>query len=91
MKIDLDDCEIEVVSAGSKDTIPILSKMYSDFGINSVSIIDRDNGNNKDGRYIKVNNVFFTDKKDFEEEILEKMNLLQFLNIQTMYLEKITI
>lgn len=78
MKIDLDDCEIEVVSAGSKDTIPILSKMYSDFGINSVSIIDRDNGNNKDGRYIKVNNVFFTDKKDFEEEILEKMNLLQF-------------
>ena len=67
LKVDLDGCGISVIQAGSADSIPLLMKMLGQFGINTIGLMDRDKYRVE---YKDTKNLFFTDKQDFEDEII---------------------
>jgi len=79
MNYNLDDYEISVLNANGKDNIPSLSKLLNKFEILTINVFDKDDDNHENSRYKVLPNVFFTDKRDFEEEILDKMSGLSFL------------
>ncbi|MCS5694996.1 ATP-dependent nuclease [Desulfofundulus thermocisternus] len=66
LNIDLDDHGISIIQAGSAESIPPLMEMLKQFEIKAVGLMDGD----KYERYKDVKNLYFTDKKDFEEEIV---------------------
>lgn len=78
--IDLDTFEIEVVSADGKESIPTLSNLFNKFSINTVSIFDKDTDNPSNPSYNTLPNVFFTNQKEFEDDILASMHGIDFLN-----------
>lgn len=67
LKIDLDDYGISVIQAGSAGSIPSLIKLLEEFGVNTVGLIDSDK---YDEKYKDIENLYSTDKQDFEEEIV---------------------
>lgn len=67
LNIDLDDYGISVIQAGSGDSIPLLMKMLEQFGVNNVSLMDRDK---YDEEYEDIENLYFTNEQDFEDEIV---------------------
>ena len=67
LEVDLDDYGISVIQAGSADSIPPLMKMLEQFGVNAVALMDQDKYREE---YKERANLFFTDKQDFEEEIV---------------------
>lgn len=67
LKVNMDDYGISVIQAGSANSIPLLMKMLEQFGVNSVGLIDNDE---YDERNDDIENLYFTDKQDFEEEIV---------------------
>ncbi len=77
--IDLDKEEIEILSAGSVTTVPLLAKLFNQFGIKNVSIIDKDDANDSNPIYTNVENIFITDERDFEYEMFKEMTLVKFL------------
>lgn len=92
LKIDLDDYGVSVVQAGSADSIPPLIEMLVTFGINTVGLLDADR---KEG-YADMENLYFTDKRDFEDEVVSiclgkgKQDILKdiILNNDTMGLKR---
>jgi len=93
LNVDLDDHGISVIQAGSADSIPSLKKLLEEFGINTVALMDRDR---YDKKYKKIENLYSTDKQDFEEEIVStciqegQVNLLKDIvkNIDTRELHR---
>lgn len=77
--IDLDTCEIEIVSADGKGSIPTLSNLFNKFSIKTVSIFDKDDDNPSNPTYNSLPNVFFTSKREFEDEIMNYMQGINFL------------
>ena len=67
LKIDLDDYGISVIQAGGAKSIPPLIKLFEKFGVNAVGLMDCDK---YDEKYEDIKNLYFTDKQDFEEEIV---------------------
>lgn len=67
LEIDLDDYGISVIQAGSADSIPQLMKMLEQFGVNAVALMDQDKYCEE---YKERVNLYFTDRQDFEEEIV---------------------
>jgi putative ATP-dependent endonuclease of the OLD family len=67
LKIDLDDYGISVIQAGSADSIPPLMEMLEEFGVNTISLMDADK---HDEEYEDIENLYFTDRQDFEDEIV---------------------
>ncbi|MBN1367254.1 MAG: AAA family ATPase [Dehalococcoidales bacterium] len=64
--IDFDDLGISIIQAGG-NAVPILMELANLFGINSVGITDRDDGN----RVITLPNHYQTSFRDFEQELVE--------------------
>lgn len=93
LKIDLDDDGISVIQAGSADSIPSLMKLLEEFGVNTVGLMDSDK---HDEKYKSIENLYFTDKQDFEEEIVsicienDQVKLLKDIvkKIDTMELDR---
>ncbi|MBN1999158.1 AAA family ATPase [candidate division KSB1 bacterium] len=69
LNIDLDDAGISIIQAGSADSIPPLMKLLDEFGILCISIMD---GDKKSATYASIENLYFTDQHDFEEEVVKK-------------------
>ncbi len=67
LKVDLDDNGISIIQAGSADSIPLLMGMLEQFGVNSVGLMDNDK---YDKRYEDVENLYFTENQDFEDEVV---------------------
>lgn len=67
LNVDLDDYGISVIQGGSADSIPFLMEMLEQFGINTIGLMDRDKYHEE---YKDMKNLFFTDKQDFEDEII---------------------
>jgi len=80
LNVDLDDHGISVIKAGSAVSIPPLMKLLEEFGINTLALMDRDR---YDEKHKEIENLYPTDRKDFEEEIVSiciqesKANLLK--------------
>ncbi|MFD1454936.1 ATP-dependent endonuclease [Levilactobacillus lanxiensis] len=70
------DFNVDVIGAGSVTAVPALTKVLSYLKIKSVSIIDSDG---KD-RQMKVENLFITDKSDFEDECWSSITLDELNN-----------
>jgi len=69
LSIDFDDMGICIIKANG-DAIPQLIELATNFGIPSVGIIDKDNGNRK----ITSPNLYQTRFRDFEEELIQILN-----------------
>jgi len=67
LKVDLDDCGISVIQAGSADSIPSLIELFEEFGVNTVGLMDRDK---YDEEHEDMENLYFTDHQDFENEVV---------------------
>lgn len=67
LKVDLDDYGISVIQAGSANSIPPLMEMLEEFGVNTVGLMDTDK---HDKEYEDIENLYFTDEQDFEDEIV---------------------
>jgi len=67
LNVDLDDHGISVIKTGSADSILPLMKLLKKFGINTVALMDRDR---YDEKHKGIENLYSTDKQDFEEEIV---------------------
>jgi len=67
LNVDLDDHGISVIKTGSAVSIPPLMKLLKKFGINTVALMDRDR---YDEKHKGIENLYSTDKQDFEEEIV---------------------
>lgn len=69
IKLDLDDYGIAVIQAGGADSIPSLMKMFEQFGVNTVGLMDIDK---YDEKFQEIQTLYSTDKQDFEEEIVSR-------------------
>mgnify|MGYP001026685456 CR=1 FL=1 len=67
LNINLDNYGISVIQAGGAGSIPALMKLLEEFGINTVGLMD---GDKYDEKYEDIENLYFTDKRDFEEEVV---------------------
>ena len=79
MEIDLDFDGIGVIKLDGADSIKNCMKIYNNFGIRTVAIIDRD----KFEEYSDMENVFFTDKMDFEEDVYDNFLLKDFMKYKS--------
>lgn len=67
LKIDLDDYGISVINANGADSIPPLMMLFEHFSIATIGLMDQDKYKED---YAKIKNLYFTEKQDFEEEIV---------------------
>ena len=51
-------------------------KIYNEFGIKAIALIDRDKYDN----YRDMENVYFTNKMDFEEDVYDEFSLMDYMN-----------
>lgn len=65
----MDEMGIAIISGGSKNSIIPISKLLDEFKIPNTSIVDKDDFS--ESKYDSVLNLFITDKRDFEEELVE--------------------
>lgn len=76
MDLDLDLNGIGVIKLDGADSIKNCMQIYNEFGIKAIAIIDRDKYDN----YKNMDNVYFTNKKDFEEDVYDEFSLKDFMN-----------
>ena len=76
MGLDLDFNGIGVIKLDGADSIKNCMQIYYEFGINAIAIIDRDKYEN----YKDMENVYFTNKNDFEEDVYDEFSLTDFMN-----------
>ena len=67
LKIDLDDYGVSVINANGADSIPPLMALFEHFSIMAIGLMDKDKYKED---YAKIENLYFTEKQDFEEEIV---------------------
>jgi putative ATP-dependent endonuclease of OLD family len=75
MDVELDEFGISVIEAGGADSIPSLMKLLDEFGIQNIALMDSD----KKQSYINVANLSFTQGQDFEEDIYENFDLIDYV------------
>ena len=75
MDLDLDFYGVGVVKLDGADSVRNCMNIYNAFGIKAIAIIDRD----KYDLYNDMENVFFTDKIDFEEDVYDEFILKDFI------------
>ncbi|NJS15859.1 MAG: hypothetical protein HC787_00245 [Nostocaceae cyanobacterium CSU_2_110] len=75
MNVELDEFGISIIEAGGADSIPSLMKLLDEFGIQNIALMDSD----KKQSYINVANLSFTQGQDFEEDIYENFDLIDYV------------
>lgn len=75
MNLDLDLNGIGVIKLDGADSIKNCMQIYNEFGIKAIAIIDRDKYDN----YKDMDNVYFTNKEDFEEDVYDEFSLKDFM------------
>lgn len=75
MNLDFDELGIGVVKLDGADSVENCMKLYQEFHINSIAMIDRD----KKAKYDHIPDVSFTKGKDFEEDIYDNFTLLDYM------------
>lgn len=76
MGLDLDFNGIGVIKLDGADSIKNCMQIYQKFGIKAIAIIDRDKYEN----YKDMEDVYFTNKNDFEEDVYDEFSLTDFMN-----------
>lgn len=76
MGLDLDFNGIGVIKLDGADSIKNCMQIYQKFGIKAIAIIDRDKYEN----YKDMEDVYFTNKIDFEEDVYDEFSLTDFMN-----------
>jgi putative ATP-dependent endonuclease of OLD family len=77
MGVNLDELGISIIQAGGIKSIPILINLLDEFAIKNLGLMDIDNNNNV--IYAHIKNLFFTQGKDFEEDICDSFNVKDFI------------
>lgn len=75
MNLDFDELGIGVVKLDGADSVENCMKLYKEFYIKSIAMIDRD----KKTKYEHIPDVSFTKGIDFEEDIYDNFNLLDYM------------
>lgn len=76
LEVDLDLYGIGIIKLDGADSVRNCMKIYNEFGIKAVALIDRD----KYDSYSDMENVYFTDKMDFEEDVYDEFSLIDYMN-----------
>lgn len=75
MNLDCDEKGIGVVKLDGADSIENCMKLYAEFKIKTIAIIDRD----KKDKYSHMPDVLFTKGKDFEEDVYDNFRLIDYM------------
>lgn len=75
MNLNLDEKNIGVVKLDGADSVENCMKLYSNFGIKSIAVIDRD----KKSKYDHLSDIYFTKGNDFEEDVYANFKLGDYL------------
>lgn len=75
LEIDIDKESIGVISLDGADSIVKCMEILSKYDIKSIAIIDRDKYDN----YKDINNIFFTNLMDFEEDIYDSFKFKDYM------------
>jgi putative ATP-dependent endonuclease of OLD family len=75
MNIDLDEFGISIIQAGGAESIPPLMQLLNQFGIQNIGLMDHD----KEAQYNSIVGLYFTQGKDFEEDVFESFNITDYV------------
>ena len=75
MDFDYDENGIGVVKLDGADSVKNCMKLYSEFKIKTIAMIDRD----KEAKYSNIPGVFFTNGMDFEEDIYDNFTFIDYM------------
>jgi len=76
MNIDFDELGIGLVKLDGADSVEKCMKLYQEFGINTVALIDKD----KRASYSHLTGISFTKGQDFEEDVYDNFILKDYMN-----------
>ena len=76
LDVDLDLYGIGIIKLDEADSVRNCMKIYNEFGIKAIALIDRDKYDN----YRDMENVYFTNKMDFEEDVYDEFSLMDYMN-----------
>ncbi len=69
----LDEMGITIVKVGSCNSVPPVVRLLNHFKIPNISIIDKDENNDKNSNFTSVTGLTITNFRDFEEELFESI------------------
>ena len=75
MDMDFDEKGIGVVKLDGADSVENCMKLYNEFKIKAIAIIDKD----KKDKYEHIPDVLFTKGEDFEEDVYDNFTLLDYI------------
>ena len=75
MNFDFDEKGIGVVKLDGADSVENCMKLYNEFKIKAIAIIDKD----KKDKYAHMADVFFTKGDDFEEDVYDNFTLMDYM------------
>lgn len=75
MNFDYDEKGIGVVKLDGADSVENCMRLYAEFKIKTIAMIDRD----KREKYNYIPDVFFTKGKDFEEDVYDNFTLIDYM------------
>jgi|SRR5665648_341346 len=75
MNLNLDERNIGIVKLDGADSVENCMKLYNNFGIKSMAVIDRD----KKSKYDHLPDIYYTREKDFEEDVYRSFKLDDYL------------
>ncbi len=84
MDFDFDEKGIGVVKLDGADSVENCMKLYNEFKIKAIAIIDKD----KKDKYNHMADVFFTKGNDFEEDVYDNFTLMDYMKYNN-YIGKI--
>lgn len=73
--LDYDENGIGIIKLDGADSVENCMKLYAEFKIKTIAILDKD----KKASYKHLSNVYFTKGMDFEEDIYDNFNLVDYL------------
>ncbi|NMB18815.1 MAG: AAA family ATPase [Erysipelothrix sp.] len=71
---------ISIVNGHGRDNIPSIINLFQKFKIPVVGFIDEDENNSEQSKFNKYENIFYTDLKEFEYDIVECLSLDGYLD-----------
>ena len=75
MGLDMDERGIGVIKLDGADSVKRCMKLYKEFGIESIAIIDKDKKND----YGSETGIYFTKANDYEEDVYDNFKLTDYL------------
>lgn len=75
MNLDFDEKGIGVVKLDGADSVENCMKLYNEFKIKAIAIIDKD----KKDKYEHIPDVLFTKGEDFEEDVYDSFTLVDYM------------